>query len=105
MGSAKRKKYFPDLLSATIYLFVILAIPLTYYYGVARPQNLQKRASQENKMLELVREFQAPDAIREVFSAEIVKPEGMQDTRFDMDGNGVVNGVDYGLILKNYENQ
>jgi hypothetical protein len=105
MVHKKHKKSSPDYFSGAVFLFVVFAIPLTYYYGVARPQNLQKRASAENKMLRLVRDFQSPSLIRDTFNVEINKPEGAQDVRFDMDENGVVNGVDYDLILKNYENQ
>lgn len=105
MVHKKQKKVRLDYFSGAVFLFVVLAIPLTYYYGVARPQDMRKRAYQEDKMLILVRDFQSPDAIRDGYTVEINKPEGMQDMKFDMDGNGVINGVDYGLILKNYENQ
>ena len=105
MGVKKRKKFSPDFLSGVVFLFVVLAIPLIYYYGVARPQDIRKRASAENKILLLIRDFQSQGTMIDYFNEEINKAEGAQDLRFDLDGNGVVNGVDYDFILKNYEGE
>jgi hypothetical protein len=103
MASFKRKNFYPDFFSGAVFLFVIFAIPLTYYFGVARPQDIRKRAYQENKMLVLVRDYKSQDLMIDYFNEEIKKEEGMQDMRFDLDGNGVVNGIDHGLILQMYE--
>lgn len=98
MRAAVRKKIHLDFLSGFIYLFIVFIIPLTYYYGVMQPQKIEKQAFDERVQKVLYGDFDT-NLNRMVF--EMNKPEGSQNLSFDLDGNGVVNGVDYEILIKN----
>ncbi len=97
MSVARRKKIHLDFLSGFIYLFIVFVIPLTYYYGVMQPQKIEKQAFDERTRQVIYGDFNT-NSNRMVF--EMNKPEGSQDLSFDLDGNGVINGVDYEILIK-----
>ncbi len=98
MSVARRKKIHLDFVSGFIYLFIVFVIPLTYYYGVMKPQKIEKQAFDERRQKVIYGDFDT-NINRLVF--EMNKPEGSQDLSFDLDGNGVVNGADYEILIKN----